>query len=267
MPLMAATVRLPRAPGRPGAPGDRRRRHRRSNRGRRDRRDRATCLYAVYDPVSRRLTTASAGAPPSVILEPGGTARVLDVGTARVLDVGTARVLGVGAGPVLGVGGLRSRPRPNCRRAVSSRCSLTVWWRPPLTTRIPVSPGCARCWRPRAPRWRVAVTPCSRRCCRSTPATTWPSSSRVRGRWTPGRSECGTWPPTSRWWPRPAGSPWPNGRHGVHVRRGLIGNAKAAAGGVGTLPAECPPNARRKAPARSRTTSSRLNCSDTGGHR
>lgn len=50
----------------------------------------ATCLYAVYDPVSRRLTTASAGHPSPVILEPGGTARVLDVG----------------AGPVLGVGGL-----------------------------------------------------------------------------------------------------------------------------------------------------------------
>ncbi|KUO05240.1 ATP-binding SpoIIE family protein phosphatase [Streptomyces caeruleatus] len=50
----------------------------------------ATCLYAVYDPVSRRLTTASAGHPPPVILEPGGTTRVLDVS----------------AGPVLGVGGL-----------------------------------------------------------------------------------------------------------------------------------------------------------------
>ncbi|MET7697395.1 SpoIIE family protein phosphatase [Streptomyces sp. NPDC005485] len=49
-----------------------------------------TCLYAVYDPVSRMLTTASAGHPPPVILEPGGTARVLDVS----------------AGPVLGVGGL-----------------------------------------------------------------------------------------------------------------------------------------------------------------
>ncbi|MFE7275782.1 SpoIIE family protein phosphatase [Streptomyces sp. NPDC057623] len=50
----------------------------------------ATCLYAVYDPVSRTLTTASAGHPPPVVLEPGGTARVLDVN----------------AGPVLGVGGL-----------------------------------------------------------------------------------------------------------------------------------------------------------------
>ncbi|MFJ7072024.1 SpoIIE family protein phosphatase [Streptomyces sp. NPDC098781] len=48
----------------------------------------ATCLYAVYDPVSRGLTTASAGHPPPVILEPGGTSRVLDVGVGPVLGVG-----------------------------------------------------------------------------------------------------------------------------------------------------------------------------------
>ncbi|WP_129305201.1 SpoIIE family protein phosphatase [Streptomyces sp. L2] len=51
----------------------------------------ATCLYAVYDPVSRRCTLARAGHPPPVLLPPG---------------VGEARQLDLPAGPPLGLGGL-----------------------------------------------------------------------------------------------------------------------------------------------------------------
>ncbi|MFF7092026.1 SpoIIE family protein phosphatase [Streptomyces rubradiris] len=50
----------------------------------------ATCLYAVYDPVSRRCALARAGHPPPVVLEPGGAPRALDLP----------------AGPPLGLGGL-----------------------------------------------------------------------------------------------------------------------------------------------------------------
>ncbi|MEV8596068.1 SpoIIE family protein phosphatase [Streptomyces sp. NPDC052012] len=50
----------------------------------------ATCLYAVYDPVSRRLTAATAGHPPPAV----------------VLPDGTCRLLRLSAGPPLGVGGL-----------------------------------------------------------------------------------------------------------------------------------------------------------------
>jgi PAS domain-containing protein/anti-sigma regulatory factor (Ser/Thr protein kinase) len=50
----------------------------------------ATCLYAVYDPVSRRCTLARAGHPAPVMLTPGGTAREVDLP----------------AGPPLGLGGL-----------------------------------------------------------------------------------------------------------------------------------------------------------------
>ncbi|MGW8745370.1 SpoIIE family protein phosphatase [Streptomyces sp. NPDC055794] len=50
----------------------------------------ATCLYAVYDPVSRRLALAAAGHPAPAILLPDGTARLIPVS----------------AGPPLGVGGL-----------------------------------------------------------------------------------------------------------------------------------------------------------------
>ncbi|GAA2461146.1 SpoIIE family protein phosphatase [Streptomyces glaucus] len=50
----------------------------------------ATCLYAVYDPVSRRLTVAAAGHPAPAVILPGGAARLLPMT----------------AGPPLGVGGL-----------------------------------------------------------------------------------------------------------------------------------------------------------------
>ncbi|MFJ5310044.1 SpoIIE family protein phosphatase [Streptomyces sp. NPDC088350] len=50
----------------------------------------ATCLYAVYDPVSRICTLASAGHPVPAVVSPGGAVRFLDVP----------------AGPPLGLGGL-----------------------------------------------------------------------------------------------------------------------------------------------------------------
>jgi PAS domain S-box-containing protein len=50
----------------------------------------ATCLYAVYDPVSRRLALAAAGHPAPALLLPDGT----------------TRVVAMSAGPPLGVGGL-----------------------------------------------------------------------------------------------------------------------------------------------------------------
>ncbi|MGE5134893.1 MAG: SpoIIE family protein phosphatase [Gemmatimonadota bacterium] len=50
----------------------------------------ATCLYAVYDPVSRRCTLARAGHPLPVLVTPGGAASFLDLP----------------AGPPLGLGGL-----------------------------------------------------------------------------------------------------------------------------------------------------------------
>lgn len=50
----------------------------------------ATCLYAVYDPVSRHCAFARAGHPPPVILTPDGRASLLDLP----------------AGPPLGLGGL-----------------------------------------------------------------------------------------------------------------------------------------------------------------
>ncbi|MEU6258393.1 SpoIIE family protein phosphatase [Streptomyces sp. NPDC047043] len=50
----------------------------------------ATCLYAVYDPVSRRCTLARAGHPPPVVVPPGGEPEQVELP----------------AGPPLGLGGL-----------------------------------------------------------------------------------------------------------------------------------------------------------------
>ncbi|WSR66991.1 SpoIIE family protein phosphatase [Streptomyces sp. NBC_01197] len=51
----------------------------------------ATCLYALYDPVTGCCTLASAGHPPPILLRPDGTARVLEE---------------LSPGPPLGVGGM-----------------------------------------------------------------------------------------------------------------------------------------------------------------
>ncbi|NEA60933.1 serine/threonine-protein phosphatase, partial [Streptomyces sp. SID13666] len=48
----------------------------------------ATCLYAVYDPVSRELAVASAGHPPPVLVLPDGGTQVVDVSVGPVLVVG-----------------------------------------------------------------------------------------------------------------------------------------------------------------------------------
>ncbi|MFF0537104.1 SpoIIE family protein phosphatase [Streptomyces coelicoflavus] len=48
----------------------------------------ATCLYAVYDPVSHRITVANAGHPPPVLLHLGGHAEVLRVPVGAPIGVG-----------------------------------------------------------------------------------------------------------------------------------------------------------------------------------
>ncbi|MGW2743303.1 SpoIIE family protein phosphatase [Streptomyces sp. NPDC001450] len=47
-----------------------------------------TCLYAVYDPVSRHCTLARAGHPPPAVVTPDGTVRFLDVPPGPPLGLG-----------------------------------------------------------------------------------------------------------------------------------------------------------------------------------
>ncbi|MFD1660880.1 SpoIIE family protein phosphatase [Streptomyces caeni] len=48
----------------------------------------ATCLYVVYDPISRRCTAASAGHPPPAVVTPDGTADFVEVSPGPPLGVG-----------------------------------------------------------------------------------------------------------------------------------------------------------------------------------
>ncbi|MFG2352212.1 SpoIIE family protein phosphatase [Streptomyces sp. NPDC048521] len=48
----------------------------------------ATCLYAVYDPVSRRLALAAAGHPAPAVLRPGGSAEFVPMTAGPPLGVG-----------------------------------------------------------------------------------------------------------------------------------------------------------------------------------
>jgi serine phosphatase RsbU (regulator of sigma subunit) len=47
----------------------------------------ATCLYALYDPRSRRCRFTSAGHPPPALLHPGGTAEFIDMPGGVMLGV------------------------------------------------------------------------------------------------------------------------------------------------------------------------------------
>ncbi|MFC5661119.1 ATP-binding SpoIIE family protein phosphatase, partial [Streptomyces nogalater] len=47
-----------------------------------------TCLYAVYDPVSRRCAAARAGHPPPAVVTPDGAVRLLDVPAGPPLGMG-----------------------------------------------------------------------------------------------------------------------------------------------------------------------------------
>jgi anti-sigma regulatory factor (Ser/Thr protein kinase) len=48
----------------------------------------ATCLYAVYDPVDRRLTAARAGHPPPLTVAPGAAAKVVPIPAGPPLGLG-----------------------------------------------------------------------------------------------------------------------------------------------------------------------------------
>jgi serine phosphatase RsbU (regulator of sigma subunit) len=48
----------------------------------------ATCLYAVYDPVSRTLTAASAGHPSPMLVLPDGSTQLVDISVGPVLGIG-----------------------------------------------------------------------------------------------------------------------------------------------------------------------------------
>ncbi|MCW2933687.1 MAG: histidine kinase [Actinomycetia bacterium] len=55
----------------------------------------ATCLYAVYDPGSRRCRLASAGHPPPALRRPGGATEFIDLPPGLLLGAGPDRYLAI----------------------------------------------------------------------------------------------------------------------------------------------------------------------------
>ncbi len=106
----------------------------------------ATCLYAIYDPVTRRCVMARAGHLAPALVHPDGTVTFVDVPT----------------GPPLGLGSLPSRP-PNwtSRRALSSTSCTPTAWSDRRTRRTWAWNCCATRWRATPTgRPRRAARPC-----------------------------------------------------------------------------------------------------------
>ncbi len=160
----------------------------------------ATCLYAVYDPVSRCCTLARAGHPVPAIVDPDGTAEFLDLPAGPPLGLGglpfeeTEIRLPEGSLLVLYTDGLiESRQRDIDAGLDAMRKVLgDVHVRPDGPAAAALEPICDA--------W-------SARCCPSGPRTTPPCWWPGPGRWPPTGSSPGTCPPSPRWWPRPGPGP------------------------------------------------------------
>ncbi|MFJ5531963.1 SpoIIE family protein phosphatase [Streptomyces sp. NPDC093261] len=115
----------------------------------------ATCLYAVYDPLSRRLDLAAAGHPAPAVLWPDGSARLVPMSAGPPLGVGglpfeaTALELPEGALIALYTNGLiRSRGRDVdcgaaalCRALQAPKDSLDALCDAVLKAVLPEEPG------------------------------------------------------------------------------------------------------------------------------
>jgi serine phosphatase RsbU (regulator of sigma subunit)/anti-sigma regulatory factor (Ser/Thr protein kinase) len=88
----------------------------------------ATCLYAVYDPVTSCLALASAGHPAPALLLPDGTTRLLPVSAGPPLGVGglpfeaTEVILSEGSVVALYTDGLLEDPDHDIDRATTELC-------------------------------------------------------------------------------------------------------------------------------------------------
>lgn len=152
----------------------------------------ATCLYAVYDPISRRCTMARAGHPVPAMVTPDGKVSFLDLPI----------------GPPWGWAVCRSKPRSSTSpRAASSPSTLMASSTPPTATsttdsRCSAGPSAAP-----AVHWRRSVTESYEVWCPTGPPTTSPSSWSVSVRSKPAGSPPGTYPRTLP--PSPAPVHWP----------------------------------------------------------
>ena len=155
----------------------------------------ATCLYAVYDPVSRRCSLARAGHPLPVLVTPDGAVGFLDLP----------------AGPPLGLGGL---PFESTEIELPAGSILALYTDGLIESRDhDIDLGLERLRRALthpAPSLETTCTTSSRLCSPPVRRTTSPCSSPGLMPWTATGSPPGTCPPTRPSSPSPAGR-WPRG--------------------------------------------------------
>lgn len=148
----------------------------------------ATCLYVVYDPVSRHCSMARAGHPAPVLVPPDGPPEQVELPSGPPLGVGglpfESAELELREGSVLALytdGLVESRDRDTDAGQALLREALAA----PPTPWTPPATGCC------TDSSRRAAPPTTWRCC-------WPGPGGCR----PDRSPPGTSPPTPRWSPR-----------------------------------------------------------------
>ncbi len=136
----------------------------------------ATCLYAVYDPVTRRCAIARAGHPPPAVIRPDGRVEFPEVP----------------AGPPLGLGGL---PFETAELELEEGSRIVLYTdgssRAVDRTSTPDSSCSAPPWPDRDPHPRRPAGPCSTPGCRTVRATTSRCSSHAPGPCRPPTSPSG----------------------------------------------------------------------------
>lgn len=97
----------------------------------------ATCLYAIYDPVSRTCSLASAGHIPPAVVTPQTADGAAPASPASPASP-AVNFPELPIGPPLGLGGLPSKPpNSNCHPAVGWSCTPTASSRAALVTSRP----------------------------------------------------------------------------------------------------------------------------------
>ncbi|REE58741.1 GAF domain-containing protein [Streptomyces sp. 3212.3] len=101
----------------------------------------ATCLYAVYNPITRRCTMARAGHPPPAIIGPQGRVTFPDLPTGPTRHRPGHPLRGRGAGTARGKSArpVHRRPDRNPRRR-HRRGNALPWHRPGTTQSLPGRP-------------------------------------------------------------------------------------------------------------------------------
>ena len=149
----------------------------------------ATCLYAVYDPRSRRCRLASAGHPPPALRRPGGATEFIDLPPGLLLGVRPARYPAVDRklppGSVLAMytDGLIEQPGEDIGAGMS-RLARALAARPRAVARRPVRQRARQPWLPARATTSPCCSPAPQRRCRAAVRPSRTATATPSAQWT-----------------------------------------------------------------------------------